>query len=251
MPSDLVRNGFPKNNTATALWTREENINHTYHGDYAVTGLTKCTIQFSLPEEMQPPVYFYYRLGNFYQNHRRYVASYFDRQLLGDAVTKDEVAVSSCEPLRLDDDMPIYPCGLIANSLFNDTFSNFTLLNSNQGQFNETYNMTSKGIAWESDKSLYGNTQITDYSSIVPPPNWQIQYRDGKYSNNAPPPNLHEDEHFMVWMRTAGLPTFSKLYAKNENDAMKIGDWSLDIIDSKRPLPLALTVKLYKQGLMI
>ena len=32
-----------------------------------------------------------------------------------------------------------------------------------------------------------------------------------------------ENEHFIVWMRTAGLPTFRKLYGKIHND-LKTGD---------------------------
>ncbi|KAJ2170110.1 alkylphosphocholine resistance protein lem3, partial [Coemansia sp. RSA 551] len=42
-------------------------------------------------------------------------------------------------------------------------------------------------------------------------------------------PKLNEDEHFMVWMRTAGLPTFRKLYMKNEDDTMKSGIYQLDV----------------------
>jgi len=44
-------------------------------------------------------------------------------------------------------------------------------------------------------------------------------------------PNLHEDEDFMVWMRTAGLPTFSKLSRRNDDTAMAKGMYQLDILD--------------------
>ncbi|KAH7026200.1 ligand-effect modulator 3 family [Microdochium trichocladiopsis] len=235
MPAGRLQAYMSNADQATALWSRETGVRHTYNGDYELQNLTRCTIQFHLPAEMHPPVYFYYRLGNFYQNHRRYVASFFDRQLKGDAVSAADVKGSTCTPLTgPNDNQQYYPCGLIANSLFNDTYSNFTLLNSNEGSQNETYDMTTRGIAWASDKDLYGPTQLTDYENVLPPPNWQIRYRDGKYSADAPPPNLQNDEHFMVWMRTAGLPTFSKLYAKNENDVMKIGDYSIAILDNFR-----------------
>ena len=39
-----------------------------------------CTINVTIPAEMQPPIYFYYQLTNFYQNHRRYVKSSTTRQ---------------------------------------------------------------------------------------------------------------------------------------------------------------------------
>ena len=36
-------------------------------------------------------------------------------------------------------------------------------------------------------------------------------------------PNLHEDEHFQVWMRVAALPTFRKLWARNDIEVMPSG----------------------------
>ena len=62
----------------------------------------------------------YYGLTNFYQNHRRYVKSRDDRQLLG---RLDSAPSSDCEPFATAMDngtlKPIAPCGAIANSLFN------------------------------------------------------------------------------------------------------------------------------------
>lgn len=234
MPNGRLQAYVPNADQANALWRTESNVKHVYSGNYELQNLTRCTIQFHLPTELQPPVYVYYRLGNFYQNHRRYVASFFDRQLKGDAVSAADTKGSTCTPLTgPNDNQQYYPCGLIANSQFNDTFSDFTLLSSNQGLQNETYPLSTKGIAWASDRDLYGPTQLNDWANVLPPPNWQIRYKDGKYSDEAPPPDLQNDEHFQVWMRTAGLPTFSKLYGKNEKDVMKEGDYSIAIIDSE------------------
>lgn len=36
----------------------------------------------------------------------------------------------------------------------------------------------------------------------------------------------------MVWMRTAGLPTFRKLYKRNDNDVMRAGYYRIDITDN-------------------
>lgn len=60
----------------------------------------------------------YYGLSNFYQNHRRYVKSRDDNQLLG---RLDSEPSHDCEPFAKDSNkkMPIAPCGAIANSLFN------------------------------------------------------------------------------------------------------------------------------------
>lgn len=41
-----------------------------------------CDINITVPERMEPPIYMYYKLTNFYQNHRRYVKSRSDVQLV-------------------------------------------------------------------------------------------------------------------------------------------------------------------------
>ncbi|KAJ2378135.1 alkylphosphocholine resistance protein lem3, partial [Coemansia sp. RSA 2603] len=62
---------------------------------------------------------------------------------------------------------------------------------------------------------------------VVPPPNWHERYPDG-YNDTIP--DLSQDEHFLVWMRTAGLPTFRKLYMKNTEDTMKRGYYQVDVV---------------------
>ncbi|POS80279.1 CDC50 family protein [Diaporthe helianthi] len=225
VPTDNVFTQFKNNSDIQAQWQRED-INVTFDG--VTTPTQKCKIQFTIPEDMGEPVLFYYQLTNFYQNHRRYVNSFYDKQLAGTPVSSAQVASSSCEPLKTEDitHKPFYPCGLIANSIFNDTFySPYSVGN------NETpYNMTEKGIAWESDKDLFKNiSSETDLDSIAVPLNWRVRYPKG-YTESNPPPALGEDEHFMVWMRTAGLPTFSKLYMRNDTQKMEKGTYQVDII---------------------
>lgn len=229
MDDSLITSAFKSNTKVNAQW-RHEVVNHTYRGNYVVQNVSKCVLNFVLPDDMEPPVLFYYRLTNFYQNHRRYVASFYDKQLLGDDVnTESSVSDSSCTPLTTDDatNLPYYPCGLIANSMFNDTF--FSPVYQTE---NETYVMqNSSDIAWSSDNALYGNLPSTqDLSTILPPPNWQRQYPDGKYTTDAPPPDLKDNQAFQVWMRTAGLPTFSKLYMRNDSATMKSGTYEIQIL---------------------
>ena len=192
-----------------------------------------CSLQFHIPNDLEPPVLFYYRLTNFYQNHRRYVKSLDTDQLKGDAVSADSIKSGSCDPLRLSPDKkPYYPCGLIANSLFNDTFRNIIQLNVHNSNLNSTiYNMTDKGIAWSSDAKLYGPTKYS-YDQIAVPPNWHLKWQNG-YSEDSPPPNLQEDEAFQVWMRTAGLPAFSKLAKRNDNETMQCSRYQVDIENSR------------------
>jgi len=48
---------------------------------------TTCNITIPVTSTMKNPVYMYYRLDNFYQNHRRYVKSRADKALQGQAIT--------------------------------------------------------------------------------------------------------------------------------------------------------------------
>lgn len=193
-----------------------------------------CTLQFQLPNDIEPPVFLYYRLTNFYQNHRRYVKSLDYDQLRGKFVSNRSMDSSQCSPLKKLNDIAIYPCGLIANSIFNDTINSPVIVSSRAGQSQANYSMTNKGIAWESDIKLYRKTAYTN-DEVVPPPNWARRYPGGRYTDQYPIPNLSEYEEFAVWMRTAGLPTFSKLARRNDNDKMPAGTYQLEIYDCKLP----------------
>ena len=191
-----------------------------------------CNLQFQIPDTLNAPVLLYYQLTNFYQNHRRYVQSYDQDQLKGAFQSNSTVNSSECDPLKTDaNGKAYYPCGLIANSLFNDTFLSPVLLNpTGTSASQKTYKMTNQGIAWDSDKDLYGPTKYKTWE-VTPPPNWRERYPE--YNETFPFPELHTDEEFQVWMRTAGLPTFSKLALRNDNDAMESGRYEMAIYDCK------------------
>jgi hypothetical protein len=210
-------------------WKVEKNVSATYDNGVTVPDTNKCSLRFSIDNDMKAPVLFYYQLTNFYQNHRRYVKSFDAEQLKGVARTADQIDHSDCDPLRLDPatKKPYYPCGLIANSIFNDTFK-LPVLTNPDGGGETSYNMTSKGIAWSSDKDLYKKTTYPKGADIVPPQNWIRRYPN--YTDVAPP-DLSQDEHFQVWMRTAGLPAFSKLAMRNDKDPMKRGTYEIEIWD--------------------
>ncbi len=213
--------------------------NHTWENYQFPSGkilnTSVCTLRFDIPEPLNPPVLFYYRLTNFYQNHRRYVKSIDTEQLKGKARTKQQISSGDCSPLAVapaPDGRPYYPCGLIANSMFNDTFGNLTLVNeltNPDGSKTDSYNMTKQGTSWSNEGALYGESAYKP-SDVVPPPFWADQYPDDGY-NSTQLPNLHTWDEFQVWMRTAGLPTFSKLYQRNDHDKLESGTYQLKIYD--------------------
>ncbi|KAL1922907.1 uncharacterized protein VTP21DRAFT_9283 [Calcarisporiella thermophila] len=190
--------------------------------------VSRCTIDFVLPADIKAPVFLYYRLSNFYQNHRRYVKSIDLNQLKGDPVPVTTLEKTCVQVAKSPDNKPYYPCGLIANSMFNDTIGDFTLAPQTSIQSNTTYRFSSKNIAWPSDIRRYGNTGYSP-DACVPPPNWSLRYPGGVYSSAFPPPNITEDEHFIVWIRTAPFPTFRKLYGRNDAEDMVAGRYRVQI----------------------
>ncbi|KAF2145912.1 uncharacterized protein K452DRAFT_283208 [Aplosporella prunicola CBS 121167] len=231
VPNSRVSSYFKTNNGTGTPPTWAHSVNTFNYSEKVRIPTTVCSIQFDIPNDIGPPVLFYYRLTNFYQNHRRYVKSEDPDQLKGTFRSNSSIANSDCDPLKVNGDTgkAYYPCGLIANSLFNDTFMPPTFLNPGKGD-SPVYNMTEKGIAWESDKELYKKTAYNRFQ-VEPPPNWRKRYPDG-YTEDRPLPDLHNDERFQVWMRTAGLPTFSKLAMRNDNETMRAGRYQMDIYDN-------------------
>ncbi|XP_074599817.1 cell cycle control protein 50A [Brevipalpus obovatus] len=174
-----------------------------------------CEIDFSLTQDYDRDVFIYYGLTNFYQNHRRYVKSRDDKQLLGYIGTS---LSSDCDPFARIDDQPIAPCGAIANSLFNDTIK--LMKTDDKGNF-RAVKVLETGIAWATDKNVkFRNPKgnLSDaFAGYTHPPNWakNVWELDPKNPDN----NGFLNEHLIVWMRTAALPTFRKLYGRIDHTA--------------------------------
>ncbi|GKC28069.1 putative ALA-interacting subunit 2 isoform X1 [Tanacetum coccineum] len=158
-----------------------------------------CHRYLKVPKHMKAPIYIYYQLDNFYQNHRRYVKSRSDEQLLhGLGYNK----TGSCEPQAFENGLPIVPCGLVAWSLFNDTYS--------FSRGTKKLEVERKNIAWKSDRDH-------KFGKEVYPFNFQNGsfIGGGKLDMTVP---LSDQEDFIVWMRTAAFPSFRKLYGIIEED---------------------------------
>ena len=87
--------------------------------------------------------------------------------------------------------------------------------------------MSDQDIAWASDASRFGKTTYTN-DQVEPPPNWYLRFPQG-YTDENPIPDLSTYYAFQVWMRTAGLPTFSKLARRNASEVMKAGTYEIQI----------------------
>ncbi|XP_064487841.1 cell cycle control protein 50A-like [Ornithodoros turicata] len=162
-----------------------------------------CLEAFQLPQDFQAPVFMYYGLSRYHQNFRRYVQSRDDKQLLGNPL----LSRSQCEPFRFDKstDKTYYPCGAVANSFFNDT-----LRLKYKGAGDPTYrdiDLIFDGISWPTDRQRKFKNPPASVSldQTAKPHNWLRPVKDLK--------DGIENEALIVWMRTAALPTFRKLYA--------------------------------------
>ena len=180
-----------------------------------------CNIKITIDKKMKQPIMVYYQINKFYQNHRRYVKSKSDKQLNGKSFSLKEMKNSGdCAPAETnaemnkktsmtneelkDDDLAI-PCGLIAKSFFNDEYALYKNSISNDNKIT----IDEKDIAWQADKDIkYKNTN--DLSK---------QWID------------MTDEHFIVWMRPAGLPNFRKLWGRIRED-LDEGDYVI-LIENK------------------
>ncbi|KAM4540870.1 cell cycle control protein 50A-like [Fundulus diaphanus] len=173
-----------------------------------------CTVNFTLEQPFESNVYMYYGLSNFYQNHRRYVKSRDDSQLNGDQKSLMNPS-KECDPYRTSATKePIAPCGAIANSLFNDTLELFYV---EANGTTRAVSLVKKGIAWWTDKNVKfrnpGNEKenLTErFKGTAKPVNWRKPVYELDPSD--PENNGFINEDFIVWMRTAALPTFRKLY---------------------------------------
>ncbi|VAI56351.1 unnamed protein product [Triticum turgidum subsp. durum] len=138
-----------------------------------------CRRTLKVPKDMKQPIFVYYQLNNFYQNHRRYVKSRNDQQL------------------------------------------------------------RDANISWKSDRDH-------KFGSDVFPKNFQKgPLIGGKTLNESIP--LSEQEDLIVWMRTAALPTFRKLYGRiyvdlKENDTITVtldNNYNTYSFDGKKSLVLS------------
>ncbi|KAL1076679.1 hypothetical protein V6Z11_D10G047100 [Gossypium hirsutum] len=143
-----------------------------------------CSLSFKVPKYMKAPIDIYYQLDNYYQNHRWYIKSRSDQQLLRGRKYHDTI---TCHPVEFSNDQHILPWG-----------------------DREELKVNRKNIAWKSDwEHKFGKN--------VYPFNFQngTVIGGGKLKPRIP---LSDQEDLIVWMHTSALPSFQKLYGRIEMD---------------------------------
>lgn len=183
--------------------------------DVDCKGKEICSVEFDISKDMKAPVYVYYGIDGFYQNHRRYIKSIPYDQLRGNDLDKD--SLGDCEPALYNKDFPhtvsadgiqplepdqiAIPCGVAARAFFNDTFTLF--------KDNSQINILDTGIAWETDiehkfKNIDLNRQWIDMTN----------------------------ERFITWMKVAPFKNFRKSWGRITETDLNEGKYRVDIINN-------------------
>ena len=183
-------------------------------------------LSIDIDKELSDNIFVYYEVRNFYQNHRRYFSSKSSSQLKGEDLGSDDV--SACDPVvknkdlwtktsiggtPLDPEKVAFPCGMMARSIFNDTFALYKL-DSSGVKAADPIEISDKDIAWPDDKKF-------KYKNLPSSEMMARQWID------------IENERFIVWMRAAATPTFRKLWGVVKGLPLAEGKYQLEIDNSK------------------
>lgn len=173
-----------------------------------------CSIDFSLDRNFSDPVFMYYRLTNFYQNKRNFIDAVNDYELVGDFSTKPNDYDDYCKELNFNNGKRIIPCGGIANSIFNDTISLFSILHGDVPVYNT-------GIAWTNKRRFRNPPNLKEALKDKATP---IAWRKNLWELDPhnPENNGLQNEEFIVWMRTAAMSSFNKLYRRVNHDSPQV-----------------------------
>ena len=191
-------------------------------------GGLRCTVSLPpLPREAKGPIYLAYELTRFHQNHRRYVRSRSEAQLRGDekkagkkkTKTAAATTTSTCAPREFSTATTaanessaaasvIVPCGLVAWSNFNDSFSLEAVIVSPATGNSTTTALSLDAAPLRSTADLRGRFSPLVFPSSAPSFNGDHATRGG----GALPANvsLADAAALQVWMRPAALPSFRK-----------------------------------------
>lgn len=197
-----------------------------------------CSCEVDLPaadfgkEDWDGDTFIYYALTEFYQNHRRYVISRDDKQLLGNINTEVDPECAPFDKPKNDIGKFYAPCGAIANSLFSDKIIlKFKKKTETKNKFRPVQ-VSRKNIALDSDKgNKFKNPELKDGKTLrevfeeagaVKPRDWRLNIWE--LDLDDPDNNGFMNEDLIVWMRSATLPNFRKLYRRidHNNEGKKL-----------------------------
>lgn len=171
-----------------------------------------CTVKLNVEKDMKGKIAMLYKLQGFYQNHRRMFNSKSYTQMEKWNVSSE--LLESCTPMLfagegMEQKDVLLPCGLLAWSFFTDYY---VFRNTSVATFSD------QNIALESDRKYLFHSPVPDGTEGV-----------RHLLANTDFPGEAMNEHFIVWMRAAAMPTFLKLFAVCEDCNIPAGEYSIDV----------------------
>lgn len=217
-----------------------------------------CFVSMTLPNDVQSPVRVFYELDRYYQNHRRFVSSMIRAQFTDEwrpnagwsmlecppmkSVVSELCTVGDCESPDDAKQRDFFPCGIVANTLFNDIFwlhegtlpsgeklTRTDLVSKGIGRIYAAHN--NKNPTWDLSTDTYLPVWLNPNTSrIIPPPTGPTApHITEDYTNStawvhdAVDPNFGvgtgvENEFWRVWVEGAAMHPFRKPYGRIERD---------------------------------
>jgi len=169
-----------------------------------------CIISFNLSQQISGNFALLYKLRGYFQNHRRIHESRSFSQLGGNFLEYEDL--SSCSPYISVNDSTLtkdihLPCGLMPRAFFNDSY-----------EISDDVGFSEVNISLESDREMLYKPINTSYTGNN---KWLEDYTDF--------PGATTNEHFIVWMRSAAMPNFLKLYSMCKNCTLPAGNYNVSI----------------------
>lgn len=141
---------------------------HDYTDDTASSPHGVNWFLINVEKDMAAPIYMYYEVTGFNQNHRRHRESRADGQMSGEEPLKisPEELEDDCNPWIETEGRVNYPCGLVAKTIFNDTYI-VRIQEPKQSSFNLVeLDQSPEAIVWKSDIVKKKFQQIDPEASI-------------------------------------------------------------------------------------
>ncbi|ETW07845.1 hypothetical protein H310_02267 [Aphanomyces invadans] len=209
------------------------------------SGTKTCFVTINLQRDIVGDTLVFYELSPFYQNHRRYMTSQLPQQYMGGWQVGD--TTSACDPILTSPSSVLcngtlcygtnksrqhYPCGLVANTMFNDIFwlHNGSLPSGQQlgptdlvhtgiARTFQSYNFANPSRALDLD-SFLPIWHNPNYSRIIPPPGTSMpphitsDYTNSTAWTTVSPGTGVENEFFRVWVHLAAGNVLRKPYGR-------------------------------------
>lgn len=182
----------------------------------------QCETQtITINEKISKPVYVYYHLTKFWQNHFLYVRSISENQLYDwdmDDVAECKGTGFGGDLAKNNDGKIIVPCGLQGWSHFNDVI-NVTIKSSSNSTKCENC-LTYENIALKIDKERlksFNSDPGDGFTNTVDNQTWNGHPVRGETYI----PDLRTSEPLMVWMRYAPTSSFNKIHSIIHHDLDK------------------------------